>query len=514
MKSLTEDATICSFESTPSERQRSDSVFDYHQDHHKDHNDYNMQSQIRDGPQRRSVGRAKSLNNLLTLLPNATSSPTASQLPSSNACYGYEPESQPPSSLPRQELHQARPGSPRSTLSMTTEHDDNDGVILTRKTGRKRMSRRNSTSRLLLEERHQPPASRSQTARATSNDPASLSGMAHLLFDHVRPGGLKRRNSVRGTSQRLQQQERSTSARDLWNTTGSSSHNIAAAAKQRQQQRVARRNSMGSTYSTSSLVTTSSANSSAAMSTQSARPRLRRALSTDRQYNSGRALLQRTASFRKTDSSREVNPNASVATTGSSTRGLARTHSLRNADPLMRGGSLHSQGSVGNATSSSATRRMVMQRESSLADLMVDCNTTVSVSNTWASIRVLPDYQRKLGEQVILRLIEANPETARSRMRLESFFSDRFNEICKTLNEVLDMIVTLLGPDLDEAADELARLGQTCRDQGIELRQLGHAVSHSMQFLLRDEVTPDMTRAWQICFDSLQNRLARPVSSL
>lgn len=157
----------------------------------------------------------------------------------------------------------------------------------------------------------------------------------------------------------------------------------------------------------------------------------------------------------------------------------------------------------------------VMSRESSLSDLMVDCNSTISVSNTWASVRCLPQYQRRLGEQVILRLMELQPETARTRLRLESFFSERFTEICTALCEVLDVIVTLLGPELDEAADELAVLGARCRTEiGIldghgdvgGAKLLGEAVAYAMETLLHEDV--QVTRAWKITFDALATRLA------
>ena len=178
--------------------------------------------------------------------------------------------------------------------------------------------------------------------------------------------------------------------------------------------------------------------------------------------------------------------------------------------------SLASAGSQHAATVSTTTsRERGLQRQSSLAELMVDCNTTVSVSNTWASIRRIENYQQRLGEQVVLKLLELDPLSARMNLRLESFFSLRFQELCRVLCDTIDMIVTLLGPDLDEAGPELAACGQAFRDQGIVTDRLGEAVSVAVDKVLGEEqVTPDMVKAWKIVFDSLRRRLAVSPESL
>ena len=205
----------------------------------------------------------------------------------------------------------------------------------------------------------------------------------------------------------------------------------------------------------------------------------------------------RTTSFRKQDSLREWNPN------GASTRSLHNSQGSLNYDSELYGTSKQPRGlRSGNGGGGG------LQRQASVADLIVDCNTTVSVSNTWASVRQLDHYQRRLGEQVIFRMIELEPATARRNMKLESMFSDRFTNICQTLCSVIDIIVTLLGPDLDEATADLARLGQQCRDQGMNTQMLGDSVSSAMAVLLGDDITADMVKAWKITFDALSRRLA------
>ena len=149
-----------------------------------------------------------------------------------------------------------------------------------------------------------------------------------------------------------------------------------------------------------------------------------------------------------------------------------------------------------------------LQKQSSMANLVVDCNTTVSVSNSWASVRQIDDYERRFGEQIILTLLEMQPQTARTNMRLESFFSNRFLHLCKVLVEVVDMIVTLLGPDLEDAGVELAKLGQTCRDEGILTHHLAEAVSSAVECLMGDDAGRNTVTAWKTTFEALRRRLS------
>jgi hypothetical protein len=93
-------------------------------------------------------------------------------------------------------------------------------------------------------------------------------------------------------------------------------------------------------------------------------------------------------------------------------------------------------------------------------------------------------------------------------MRLDSFFSDRFTRICIILVEVIDMIVTLLGPDLEDAGLELAQMGEKCRCEGVSTDHLGEAVSNAVAVLLGNEAGPDVITAWNTTFDALKRRLA------
>lgn len=375
------------------------------------------------------------------------------------------------------------PGSPRSTL-------EEDGVILTGKTRIGLVTRRHSMSRLF------GPCGAGSSPKSS---PKSCHRSNHLTYSEnadarevaKMPRGVKRRESLR----RVLQQSRAQSEEALDfaepppapEQSTSNSRPVGGGMKRLHQMRRNSLGAIGRLASSPSLIIGGGS--------QHQQPQ---------QQRSRRSLLERTTSYRKQDSLRENFNKASTTTnTQSSQRSLA-THSQR---------SLHRSSSGNNNNLSSRETTRGLKRQSSLADLMVDCNTTVSVSNTWASVRRVENYPQKLGEQIILKMMELDPLGARMNMRLESFFSPRFTELCTCLVETIEMIVTLLGPDLDEAAHELAQCGANCRNQGIVTDRLGDAVSAAVDKLLGpEEVTPDMVKAWKIVFDCLRRRLQVPVS--
>lgn len=418
--------------------------------------------------------------------------------------------------------------SPRSTIVYQAE----DGIILTKTTRNRRMTRRHSLSRTMGE------APSGKASRRNSGDGSMCSpGRAprrnsgnDSMFSLEKPS---RRNSGNGStcSQTSLTQAEAThiplgrrgvdALRLLFTGMGNSqnSGNLSFRANARAA-RTNRRASTGATSSTPVLTQSqqvqpkkrsrrASMSSTPALSQQGDPSPTRPPMNVSRRGSLGRmnsspALHQQGESFRRPRMSRQASVTKNI-----SLRGLPRDTSFGKTDSLRDwGSSTHSSARRGKSDSiCGSNHRSRMQRESSLADLMVDCNTTISVSNTWASVRGLPDYQKLFGEQCILRFLEANPQ-ARKQMRLESLFTPRFTTLCKVIFEVVDFVTTLLGPELEEASKELSELGQRCRDEGINTLQLGDAVSSAVAVLLGDDVTPDMTKAWKVTFDSLANRMS------
>ncbi|KAL7562470.1 hypothetical protein ACA910_005444 [Epithemia clementina (nom. ined.)] len=62
--------------------------------------------------------------------------------------------------------------------------------------------------------------------------------------------------------------------------------------------------------------------------------------------------------------------------------------------------------------------------------------------------------------------------------------SERFQLVAKLLVIVVEIIVSLMGPDLEEFREELAELGEQCTSEGIPISLLGNAVSEAIQIFL------------------------------
>ncbi|KAL7562084.1 hypothetical protein ACA910_015406 [Epithemia clementina (nom. ined.)] len=112
---------------------------------------------------------------------------------------------------------------------------------------------------------------------------------------------------------------------------------------------------------------------------------------------------------------------------------------------------------------------------------------SIAVDTIWQKIKsTVSDYETKIGEQIVLRLLELNA-TARQTMRLTSLRSKRFDELTKLLVVVVDLMVSVFGPDLDLYADDLEALGRQCVDHGIPMPLLSQAVPEALKLALLAE---------------------------
>ena len=115
---------------------------------------------------------------------------------------------------------------------------------------------------------------------------------------------------------------------------------------------------------------------------------------------------------------------------------------------------------------------------------------SIVVDKVWQTVKgSMPDYETKVGEQILLRMMEKDPST-RQAMHITSLRSARFDEIAKMLVVVVDLMASVFGPDLDEYVDDLEHLGQECADKGIRVALLCDAVPFALQMALAREHIP------------------------
>lgn len=131
---------------------------------------------------------------------------------------------------------------------------------------------------------------------------------------------------------------------------------------------------------------------------------------------------------------------------------------------------------------------------------------SIVVDNIWQNVKNnLVDYEHKIGEQILLRMMEMDPN-ARQEMRLKSLRSPRFDELTKMLVVVVDLMVSVFGPNLDEYAQDLELLGQECTANGIQISLLTNAVTDALQLALVEENIPfdaDDRESWTLVVETV-----------
>ena len=160
--------------------------------------------------------------------------------------------------------------------------------------------------------------------------------------------------------------------------------------------------------------------------------------------------------------------------------------------------------SVTSATSVSTlhnSSRSITSYGSSAGDSLHyhDC---MSIDASWQAVRNSEDFNSKdLGEQIILKMLELDPK-ARQEMGIQSFRSKRFEELADILVDVVDTLITFLGPEIEEFSQELEEIGERCLRQGIQPKLLGSSVAAGVEHTLGAEKVSSRTReAWVSTFE-------------
>lgn len=125
----------------------------------------------------------------------------------------------------------------------------------------------------------------------------------------------------------------------------------------------------------------------------------------------------------------------------------------------------------------------------------------VTVSNTWARVKRKEGYEEDVGEAIIMAMMDLEPKT-RENLRITSFRSPRFGEVCRAMADLIDMVITLLGPDLDD--EDLLEAGEGFREEGINLTLFSQCVSAGIEARLSKKYwNSEVESAWRTTFKLL-----------
>lgn len=130
----------------------------------------------------------------------------------------------------------------------------------------------------------------------------------------------------------------------------------------------------------------------------------------------------------------------------------------------------------------------------------LDCSFFLIISNIWETVKRMDGYTEDLAEHIICRMMTLEPEIdVRRQLDLKSFRSPRFSVLAEQLVETVEILVTLIGPDIDE--DELLEIGERLRLEGVQPKLFGRAIALAMRDLLGENEFPiDDFEAWRKAF--------------
>lgn len=149
-----------------------------------------------------------------------------------------------------------------------------------------------------------------------------------------------------------------------------------------------------------------------------------------------------------------------------------------------RGKSLRSSGSTASSSSSS---------HGSNADDSAMCYKNIlALQKSWEHLKTTVDAAT-LGEHVILLMIQAHGEQARTALQLESLRSERCGELSKQIVEVMDVFIFLVEPTIEDA--ELTETLEPLVEQGIRAEWLAAALPLAVQECSAGKSLSDKERA-------------------
>jgi hemoglobin-like flavoprotein len=137
--------------------------------------------------------------------------------------------------------------------------------------------------------------------------------------------------------------------------------------------------------------------------------------------------------------------------------------------------------------------------------------TVMKVCSTWDKFKTAD--QAGAGHAIFSRLLELEPK-ARDMFKLapheNASSSPQFKAHARTIFDMIDMIVSTLGPDLDPLADDLYDLGRRHVKHGVPMAYLHimeRSVIDSMSKVLGIKYTEDDRESWKLIFRFLTSHM-------
>ena len=158
--------------------------------------------------------------------------------------------------------------------------------------------------------------------------------------------------------------------------------------------------------------------------------------------------------------------------------------------------------------SSLSTSGSGLSRGLSASEDGLDCSYFLIISNIWETVKRMEGYQEDLAEHLICQMmIHADAShDVRGDLKLKSFRSRHFKSLASVLVDAIDVLVTLIGPDLDP--EELLEIGEQLMSRGVSCKLFGQAMAPALRDLIGEKDFPkDDFDAWQTAFALVSRKM-------
>ena len=133
----------------------------------------------------------------------------------------------------------------------------------------------------------------------------------------------------------------------------------------------------------------------------------------------------------------------------------------------------------------------------------------ILIDTSWENVKQMRNYKSLLGEEIILQLLERG---ARPYLGFSSVRSERFTQVCDNAVELVDALVSFIGPHLDNMdPSEIKPLQDQADEKGFPapVRDFfAVAVSASIMAVAFPVTSPsDLRTAWRTVLQVLMDKM-------
>jgi hypothetical protein len=143
-------------------------------------------------------------------------------------------------------------------------------------------------------------------------------------------------------------------------------------------------------------------------------------------------------------------------------------------------------------------------------DAILEYNKIMAVVGSWDKVKAKDGYEEALGEQIILKMMELEPGT-RGMLGLTSLRSPQFAIVSINMVNMIDAIVSFIGPDMEQIDDDLLDVGKLYISEGFHAKLfpfLRQSVCSGLKVVLAEAFSPPTEDAWNTVINFMAKKMS------